>query len=201
VTLRFETLAGAAAAPHLPSLAVLRLEVFRAWPYLYAGSLAYEERYLAGYAADPASVIVAAWSDADGGALVGAATAMPLVAHADEVIAPLTRAGLDPARVYYLGESVLRAGHRGQGAGDAFFAARLAAARRHGFGIAAFCAVERPADHPRRPPAHVPLDRLWRRHGFVRRPDIVGELAWRDLDDPEGVERAKPMVFWLAELA
>ncbi|HEX7843548.1 MAG TPA: GNAT family N-acetyltransferase, partial [Kofleriaceae bacterium] len=68
-----------------------------------------------------------------------------------------------------------------------------------GFATAAFCAVVRPADHPRRPVDHRPLDPLWIKHGFVRRPDITTTFAWRDLDETD--ESAKPMVFWTKELA
>jgi hypothetical protein len=41
----------------LPDLARLRITVFRDWPYLYDGSLAYEEQYLAKLAKAPS-----AWS-------------------------------------------------------------------------------------------------------------------------------------------
>lgn len=63
----------------------------------------------------------------------------------------------------------------------------------------AFCAVDRPPDHPRRPGNYQPPGALWRRHGFIRRPDIVGNFAWRDLGDAD--ETTKPMVFWIKELA
>ena len=43
-------LVGDALLPQLPALAGLRIEVFRAYPYLYEGSLAYEQDYLRGYA-------------------------------------------------------------------------------------------------------------------------------------------------------
>lgn len=190
-------LAGDALAEALPALAALRIGVFREFPYLYVGSLAYEEKYLASYAADPRATIVVA---RDGARIVGAATAMPLAAHADDALPALAGAGLDPARVYYFGESVLDRAYRGRGLGHAFFREREAAARAHGFAIAAFCAVVRPDDHPRRPADYRPLDGLWTAHGFVRRPDITTTFTWHDLDDPEGVETPKPMVFWLKEL-
>jgi GNAT superfamily N-acetyltransferase len=93
---------------------------------------------------------------------------------------------------------VLDRAYRGRGIGNAFFREREAQARAHGFATAAFCAVVRPEDHPRRPPGYRPLDGLWAKHGFVRRPDIVTTFHWRDLD--EAGESAKPMVFWTKEL-
>ncbi len=89
--------------------------------------------------------------------------------------------------------------YRGRGLGHRFFDEREAFARAGGFAWAAFCAVDRPAEHPRRPAGYVGLDRFWGKRGFVRRPDIVGHLAWRDVGDTG--ETAKPMVFWLKALA
>jgi GNAT superfamily N-acetyltransferase len=186
---------GAAITPHLDALAALRMRVFREYPYLYDGSIEYEHHYLASYARSPASLVVLAL---EGDRVIGASTALPLTLHSDDVVPPLVRAGFDPARVYYFGESVLDPAYRGHGIGGRFFAAREAQARAQGFAVAAFCAVDRPADHPRRPADYQPPGALWRRHGFVRRPDIVGEMAWRDLGDAD--ETAKPMVFWIKHL-
>ena len=45
--LRLETMTGRAAiAPAIDALAHLRIRVFRDWPYLYDGSVAYEAQYL-----------------------------------------------------------------------------------------------------------------------------------------------------------
>jgi GNAT superfamily N-acetyltransferase len=195
LTVRIELAIGAAIEPYLEALARLRIAVFREYPYLYDGSLDYEQRYLASYASSPESLVVLAL---DGERIVGAATAMPLLQHSEDVVPPLARAGYEPASVYYFGESVLEPALRGRGVGSRFFVERERRARELGFGVAAFCAVARPADHPRRPAGYVVPGALWRRHGFVRRPDITGELAWRDLDDTD--ETAKPMVFWIKEI-
>jgi GNAT superfamily N-acetyltransferase len=196
VTIRIELATGAAIAPHLEVLAALRISVFREYPYLYEGSLDYERHYLASYASSPASLVVLAL---DGDRAVGASTAVPLVQHSEEVVPPLARAGFAPDAVYYFGESVLEPAYRGRGIGSRFFEERERRARALGFATATFCAVDRPPDHPRRPPDYQPPGALWRRHGFVRRPDIVCDFAWRDLGDAS--ETAKPMVFWIKQLA
>lgn len=191
-----ERVHGSAIARHLPQVAALRIAVFREYPYLYAGSLAYEERYLARYASSPDSLIVLA-RDAD--RIVGAATAMPLTAHSDDVVPPFVAAGYDVARVYYFGESVLDSVHRGRGLGHRFLDEREAFARDRGYALIAFCAVDRPPDHPRRPADYRPLDELWTRHGFVRRPELFTTFAWRDRDETE--ETPKQMTFWTKSLA
>ena len=187
---------GGAIRPHLPALAALRIEVFRAFPYLYEGSLDYERRYLESYAACDQSVVVIA---RDGAEVVGASTALPLRAHGEGMGPVFQRAGIDPERVFYLGESVLRAAYRGRGIGHAFFDQREAVARRQGFSLCAFCAVERPADHPARPADYVPHDAFWQRRGYRRSPELSAHFSWRDLGDTE--ESEKRMVFWLKELS
>jgi GNAT superfamily N-acetyltransferase len=194
--LTIERVSGAAIEPFLQDVAALRIEVFREYPYLYRGTLAYESRYLQSYAASPQSVVVVA---RDGVQVVGAATAMPLAQHSESVAPALIAAGFAASDVYYFGESVLRASYRGRGIGHAFFDGREAAAREFGFRIATFCAVERPDDHPQKPPGYVPHDAFWTKRGYTKRPDIVSEFAWLDVD--ETYETSKRMVFWIKELS
>ncbi len=187
---------GADAEPYLPELAKLRIEVFREFPYLYAGSDAYEQGYLRTYLGVPDSVIVVAF---DGNRVVGASTALPMVAETDEVKMPLLQHDYNVSRVFYFGESVLKKPYRGKGLGVRFFEEREAYAlslRR--FEWTAFCAVQRPDDHPRRPPDYVPLDQFWRNRGYEKYPQLTLTLSWQDLDETS--ESPKPMVFWLKHL-
>ena len=88
----------------LPDLARLRIIVFRDWPYLYDGTLEYEQEYLAKLAAAKGAVCVVA---RDGTEIVGASTAAPMIEHADEFAEPFERAGYDLKDIFYCGESVL----------------------------------------------------------------------------------------------
>lgn len=196
MSVRVERVMGSASEPYLRDLAALRCDVFREYPYLYDGTLEYERRYLQSYAQSPRSVIVLA---RDGAEVVGASTAMPLREHGEQLGPLFSGVGLDPERVFYFGESVLRAGYRGRGLGHAFFDAREAVARALGFSLVSFCAVVRPAGHPACPADYVPHDAFWQRRGFSRHDEIVAHFSWRDLGDAE--ETTKPMVFWLKELA
>jgi GNAT superfamily N-acetyltransferase len=196
VSARIERVRGSAIEAYLPDLAALRREVFREYPYLYQGSLEYERQYLQCYMRSARGVLVLA---RDGGQVVGASTALPLAEHGEELAPLFAKAGLDPQRVFYFGESVLRRSHRGQGIGHAFFDQREAAARELGFALAAFCAVVRPEQHPARPVDYVPHDTFWTKRGFRPRPELVAHFSWRDLGDAD--ETAKPMLFWLKELA
>jgi len=183
---------GAEVERHWEELGRLRIKVFREFPYLYAGSLDYERGYLEPYwrSADSLLVLV---RDVDGQA-VGATTGLPLAHEAAELQAPFESV----EGVFYFGESVVLPRFRGRGLGQVFFDEREAHARTLAYRVAGFYAVERPADHARRPGDYRPLDEFWRRRGYAPQPELRTEFSWRDLD--EGEESPKPMQFWLRTL-
>ncbi len=183
-------------AKAIPRLAELRVEVFRAWPYLYDGDAAYEARYLDTYVRSPSAGVILA---RQGARIVGASTCLPLADETETLKTPFVERGWDPAEFFYFGESVLLAEMRGRGIGVAFFTEREAHARRvSSCRIACFCSVARPENHPARPRDSVPLDAFWTRRGYTRRPDVTCQMSWTDLGDNH--ETPKTMVFWMRSL-
>jgi GNAT superfamily N-acetyltransferase len=181
---------------HLDDIARLRIEVFRSWPYLYAGDLDYERRYLQTYAATEDAMVAICF---DGERVVGASTALPLAAETAEITAPFATGsgegrGIRVGNTLYLGESVLEPAYRGHGIGVEFFAQREAHARALGLEHAVFCAVQRPDDHPLRPADYLPLDAFWRKRGYATLANCRTTLIWRDHGHAD--ESAKPMQFW-----
>lgn len=180
----------------LPVLAALRIEVFRAFPYLYAGSEEYEQRYLRDFAAAKDSFIIAAETDA--GDIVGCATGSALTGHHAEFSGPLVQAGFALSSTFYFGESVLLKAYRGRGLGHEFFDVREAYARARGYKRACFCAVERATDHPQRPEDYSPLDSFWTKRGYCKLTGTMTEFAWPA--EPGGTALLHPMGYWIREL-
>ncbi|GAA6148473.1 GNAT family acetyltransferase [Pseudooceanicola nitratireducens] len=178
----------------LDDLARLRIQVFRAWPYLYDGDVAYERDYLAAYD-DPGAIVAAAY---DGDQLIGAATGTPLAKHADDFAAPFAGRPEPLDQIFYCAESVLLPGYRGRGLGHAFFDAREAHARALGLRYSAFCSVLRPDDHPLRPEGARSHDAFWRGRGYAPLPGVVATFRWRDIDQPEDSDH--PLQFWMRDL-
>lgn len=179
----------------IDAIAALRIEVFRDWPYLYDGDLAYERHYLQTYLDAPNAFIAGAF---DGEVLVGASTAMPMREHEAAFSKPLIAAGMDVNSLFYFGESVLRHSYRGQGAGLAFFDLREAEAKRQNYKTCVFAAVERPKNHKLRPDNYVPLDAFWQKRGYAKLADVQTHYAWRDIGETK--ETNKPMNYWLKSL-
>lgn len=188
---------GLAVRPHLAALAALRIAVFREWPYLYDGDAAYEADYLAAYANARESLFVLAF---DGDRVAGAATGIPLADDTEAFRGPVRAHGIDPASVYYFGESVLLPEHRGRGIGHRFFDERERHARAlQRFRYTAFCAVMRDLGDPRRPQDHRPLDPFWRKRGYAPVADLVATLEWKETwQDAPTMHRLQ---FWMRDWA
>lgn len=183
----------------LPALAELRIRVFRSWPYLYDGSLEYEEQYLKKFAAAEDALIVIARDPGQNGKIVGASTASPLLGHADAFAEPFKALGYNPARIFYFGESVLLPEYRGRGIGHAFFEHREQHARQSAkFDIATFCAVQREEADLRKPDDYQPLDSFWSKRGFTKENSLTTALNWNEVDGVGDTEHL--MQFWIKTL-
>jgi glycerophosphoryl diester phosphodiesterase len=192
---RVVSVVGAAIAPYLQALAELRIRVFREWPYLYDGDLAYESHYLQTYSSSSQSLFVLAF---DGERIVGCATAVPLCDESANCQAPFLAAGYDVKEILYFGESVLDVAYRGRGIGHAFFDHR----ERHALGLpgirrTVFCAVERAPDDPRRPANTRSLETFWERRGYRRHAKLSAAFDWPELESAHSLSH--PMVFWMRE--
>lgn len=188
--------AGADIGDNLEALARLRIRVFREYPYLYDGTLAYEKKYLKMYLASPRSFIAVCL---DGTEIVGATTCLPLEDAEEAFHRPFVEKKYDPKVVFYFGESVLLPQYRGRGVGGQFMRRRL----KHAMSFpevkyASFCSVIKPADHPQKPAEYWPLDLFWEKVGFKKKTDLVTSYKWKDVGEKK--ETSKPMQFWVKEL-
>ena len=197
----FQTYIGSGIVTIFEPLARLRIAVFREFPYLYEGSLAYETTYLETYANSARAMVFAVFN---GPALIGATTCLPLRDETAEVQAPFIREGYDLDSVFYFGESLLLPTYRGQGLGHRFFDEREAHVRAFGaYLTTTFCAVQRPANHPLRPGRgtaadYRPHDAFWHNRGYTPNPALQTTFSWPDLG--ETADSEKVMQFWTRSL-
>jgi GNAT superfamily N-acetyltransferase len=173
----------------------LRIRVFRDWPYLYNGTLAYERGYLQPYRTTPGAIVVGAF---DGDRLVGAATGTPMEGHADEFATALAGISTPTNHIFYAAESLLLPDYRGKGLGHRFFDLRESHARSLGRSHMAFCSVIRPDTHPLRPQNPRDNGPFWVGRGYAPLLGAIAQFEWRDI----GAQTAtpKPLQFWIRTL-
>lgn len=177
----------------IQSLARLRIEVFKDFPYIYEGSDEYEVKYLKKYLDSSRAALIAAFDEKT---IIGVASCLPLLDEDPAVQKPFVEKGFDLKRVFYFGESVLQKKYRGKGIGKAFFQEREKWVRSFGqYNLTTFCAVKRPTEHPLRPRDYRSLDEFWKSQGYVRHPELHTEFSWQDIGEKN--ETLKKMIFWL----
>ena len=179
----------------LDALAFLRIAVFEDYPYLYAGDIEYERKYLSQFAQAKGSILVAAYAD---DRLVGAATASPLESQKPELCELFAHRDYATDRMFYFGESVLLPEFRGNGIGHRFFDGREAAAREAGATHATFCAIVRDDDDPARPDDYRSLEPFWRKRGYEPQPGLQMPLSWEEHGSTGEIDHT--MQFWLGAL-
>lgn len=193
---QIRVVSGGDVARYVPSLAELRIAVFREFPYLYEGTLDYESDYLLAYARSKRSVFVLAF---DGEQVVGVSTGVPMTDADTDFREPFEQQGYEVERIFYFGESVLLPAYRGSGLGSRFMNERESFAKAlGGFDCCTFCAVQRPSDHPLRPEGYFDLGGFWRKYGFVEQLGLQTSFSWRELGELE--ESPKTMRFWVKKI-
>ena len=180
--------------PYIQDLAHLRVEVFREFPYLYDGNFEYEKKYLDTYLNSSNSLVILALAN---NTVIGATTCLPLVDETEVFKQVFLEKGLDINKIFYFGESVILKEFRGRGIGSQFFQFREDHAKKTipGLKLTAFCAVDRPPDHPLRPQGYRPLVHFWKKLGYSEKPHMKVWLPWKDID--KITEDKKSLTFWL----
>lgn len=191
----FALVIGADLCPYVPSLARLRIQVFREYPYLYDGTDASEAEYLTTYIQSPRAVAVLAF---DNDRMIGASTGLPMSDEVDAFRKPFTDKGMDTDSLFYGGETVLLPEYRGGGLYKSFLFAREDYARSLGSQRICFCGVVRDTNDPRQPNNYRPLDQVWRHFGYQPQTDLIAHFPWKEVGGTE--EISHPLMFWMKEL-
>jgi len=144
------------------------------------------------------ALLVLARDETAGGRVVGACTAVPLVAEDADFLRAFAAAGIDPATVLYLGEALLEDEYQSRGLGGELLSQVEAHAQALGLPIVAAAMVVRSEDHPQRPRGWRSPSHLLERRGYVMHPELEITLSWQEIG--ESAPSSKPMRFWVKGL-
>lgn len=194
--LSFINKTGSQIASVFEDLALLRISVFKDFPYLYEGSMDYEKSYLDTYSRSERALLFAVYA---GGKMVGATTCIPLSDETTEIKTPFEQQGYDIRTIFYFGESILLPEFRGVGLGHRFFDEREAHSQNFDcYKKACFLSVEREENHPAKPEGYRTNDPFWTRRGYSKNPALLVFLEWPDIGELKPTP--KPLVCWMKDL-
>lgn len=181
---------------YLHSIAKLRSEVFREYPYLHEINMAQQTEYIKKAATYKESIAVLIF---DNTTLVGASVGLPLIAESAQLHQPFLERQLNIQNYYYFSASLLLKPYRGRGIGHHFFDVREAHVAHHKkFTHICFCVPLTSQEDPERPEEYLQLDDFWRKRGYVHHPDMQCRLSWTPVNAKQDPE--KTMTVWIKEL-
>ena len=187
---------GSALKPYIHSIAKLRMEVFRDYPYFEEPDLNRETQYLRKIASNKESIGVLIL---DNTTLVGASIGCPLSVEETAVKAPFKEAHKDIDSYFFFGDSTLLKHYRGRGIGHHFFDAREShVAHYKKYKHICFCVPDCKEPDPRKPKDFIPLHDFWRKRGYIHHPDLKCYLTWKEIDASQATE--KHLSYWIKEV-
>jgi hypothetical protein len=194
--LEFKIYAGEAIRNFIDDLGLLRLQVFREFPYLYEGSLDDERKYIGEYASHKLSALLAVFSD---DRLVGFSTGTPLNSGLTIVAdaAKLFEAkGYKPSDYYYIGESIVLPEYRSLATFQGLSKRMEAYSLQNQFSAICFLTVWRPIDHPLKPRNYKDLSQLWTFIDYEKM-GLSVEYQWQTITgEGHSAMLSNKLVFW-----
>lgn len=178
------------ALPFIDDVANLRISIFREYPYLYEGNVAYEKNYLEKFVRSKDSIFVIAF---DGQDVIGALTGLPLSEEEPNIQEPWLKHNFDISSTYYFSEALIYEKYRGQGLGIKMFdiAEKWATKKYNHLTLAS---VIRKDNHPLKPINYHKIDAFWEKLGYQKEENIICKILWKEINAEQ--ESNKPLIFW-----
>ncbi len=200
LSLSMDVVQGQGLLPHVNTLAEMRINLFKNFPYLYAGSLNEREiGYVKRFAQNEHALLGIAQIE---NTVAGMLTGIPLVcdleivAHADSIFAA---AGLNAHEYYYFGDALVLQQFRNLGIARALFAVLEAKVKSLGYKKACFLVEDGDEHHPMRP-ENFKQGLLWSKLGY-KKTSILATMSWPTIQVNGAVQECNhTLTFWIKDL-
>lgn len=195
-SIEYKSLSGEEARDYLEELASMRISFFRAFPYLYDGTIEYEKQYLEKYFKSENSHIVIAFENSQ---IIGFCSSIPLLKEEPAIQNPLISKN-EPLEDYlYIGEIILSEKYRGQGIARKLFEIQELYAKKNGFSKAMLITVNREVNDNNKPLNYKDLDSVWKTFGYQKLKNDFVEMCWPRVDK-KGENLCNKLSIWIKNL-
>ena len=187
---------GSGLKPYIHSIAKLRMEVFRDYPYFEEPDLEKEVQYLRKVFVHKESIGVLIF---DNTTLVGVSLGYPLAIEEAAITLFFKEADKEIDSYFFFGDSALLKHYRGRGIGHHFFDAREAHIAHHKkYKHICFCVPDCKDPDPKKPKDFISLHDFWRKRGYIHHPEMKCYPIWKELE--ENSPTKKQLSFWIKDL-
>lgn len=180
----------------LDFISCLRVDSFKEFPYLYAGDIETEVRYLEGYTADNKSILVLAKENEK---VIGISTGVPLDGSSDivqELKILLKERGVPIEQYYYCGEVIVLPAYRQKGVAKKIISSQEMKIAEWGYKKICLLTVVREQNDRRKPKKYFSTDHVWKAFGFLDK-NIYIEYKWPTImHDGIAQNVNNKMLFW-----
>ena len=198
MSINYHIFQGAEASTEIEQLGVFRVKQFRAFPYLYAGTLNDEREYLKSYLDNPDFVLAVA---KDGEKTVAVSSANPLPSDVElEALSKeqFRQRGWNTRDFYYFGEMIVLPEYRHLGIASKLLEMQYVIAAKNGYHKFCFLAVKREADDPHRPKSHTDSAEIFTKLGYTHT-DMFVTFSWPTILADGTVQKTENRLdFWVS---
>ncbi len=191
-TLDIQLLRSLSIRKYIPSIAKLRLKIFKDHPLFYKGNLDTEIQYLEHFALSKEAVMVAVFEDHE---LIGVSSGIPLSETTPQLQKPFIEEGLPLAEYFSFGESMILPPYRGRGIGHHFFDLREEHVRHlkrySHICFSDFSQFTETKDY-------FSLEGFWKKRGYVKHPSLKCHTYWEEPSIQETTP--PPFAIWIKDL-
>ena len=185
----YQTIYGLDVIPYLDDIARLRITIFREFPYLYEGSLAYEKEYLAKFSRSKESVTILAKDQEE---VIGVFTGLPLHLEEETITRSIPQEKLLDS--FYFSELLLLKAYRKQGIGKNLLQQMETIIKQKAvYQRIVFASILREENHSLKPLDYYSMDNAWKKYGYSKTTDTC-QILWKEINQEE--ESPKTLAIW-----
>ena len=175
--LLFQLLIGVEAKAFIKDIANLRIEIFKEFPYLYAGTIENELPYLDRYISNENGHIILIKNIENN--IVGFSSSIPLEDEDESMLQPYLENNLNPKDFLYCGEAIMYKEYRGGGSLKTLLDYHIKIAKKLNKKYLTMMTIDRADNHPSKPENFYSVDNMLEKYEYKKMQNAKIKYSWK----------------------